>query len=152
MHGSSALRHLSAALLGKQIQSNHGEDGHCSEEDAAAALNLAVRRAQEGESFRILEKGDDQLHLLERVTDGPVVCVGPSDWLQQHVTPYPNSAHALTCETISDPNHKAVVAWLTSPKRRAKLVYAKLAGDAKDGNEIVLSKFNEFLVSDATAT
>lgn len=145
----SALRHLSATLLGKKIQSNHGEDGHCSEEDAAAALNLAIRRAREGESFRLKERGDDQFHLLEQLhsSGGPIVCVGPSDWLQQHVTSFQTSAHALTCESIVDPNRKAVIAWLTSPKRRAKLVWARLVDDAKGANEGMLAKSNEILVS-----
>jgi hypothetical protein len=141
-----ALRHLSAALLGKKIQSNHGEDGHCSEEDAAAALSLAVHRARKGPSFRIKERGDDQLHILESVQEGPLVCIGPSDWLQEHVTPFHSSAHALTCESVIDSNRKAVAAWLTSPKRRAKLVWANLIGGPKAGNESVLSEFNDCLV------
>lgn len=143
-----ALRHLSATLLNRKIQSNHGADGHCSEEDAAASLNLAVRRARVGESFRIKEPGDDRLHLLESVPDGPVVCVGPSDWLTTHATPFQSSAHALTCETIADPNRKAVVAWLSSEKRRAKLVWARFEGDGpKEKNESMLARSNDLLVS-----
>jgi hypothetical protein len=141
-----ALRHLSAALLGKIIQSNHGENGHCSEEDAAAALFLAVRRAREGPWFRIKERGDDRFHLLESVQEGPLVCIGPSDWLQKHVTPFQSTAHALTCESVTDSNRKAVAAWLTSPKRRAKLVWANLVGGPKAGNKSVLSEFNDCLV------
>ena len=47
-----ALRHLSASLLKRQIQQG-GSSGHCSEEDAAAALILAVRRARIGPSFAL---------------------------------------------------------------------------------------------------
>lgn len=142
-----ALRHLSATLLGKKIQSNHGADGHCSEEDAAASLNLAVRRVRVGESFRIREPGDDRLHLLETISEGPVVCVGPADWLTTHVTPFQSSAHALTCETIADPNRKAVVAWLKSQNRRAKLVWARFEGNPKEANDSFLPKANGLLVS-----
>jgi hypothetical protein len=140
-----SLRHLSATLLGKKIQSNHGADGHCSEEDAAASLNLAVRRAREGESFRIKEPGEDRLHLLETISEGPVVCVGPADWLTTHVTPFQSCAHALTCEAIADPNRKAVVAWLKSENRRAKLVWASFGGDPKESNDSFFAKANNLL-------
>lgn len=40
------LRHLTNVLLKRQIQSN--EDGHCSTEDAEAALVLATKRAKLG--------------------------------------------------------------------------------------------------------
>jgi hypothetical protein len=143
----SALRHLSATLLGKKIQSNHGENGHCSEEDAAAALSLAVRRAREGPSFRIKERGDDQFHLLEIVQEGPLVCIGPSDWLQKHVTRFQSSAHALTCESVADSNCKAVSAWLRSPKRRAKLVWANLVGLPKGDNKSLPLEINDCLVN-----
>ncbi len=138
---------MSATLLGKKIQSNHGADGHCSEEDAAASLNLAVRRAREGESFRIKEPGEDRLHLLETISEGPVVCVGPADWLTTHVTPFQSCAHALTCEAIADPNRKAVVAWLKSENRRAKLVWASFGGDPKESNDSFFAKANNLLVS-----
>lgn len=73
--------------------------------------------------------------------------MGPSDWLTTHVTPFQSSAHALTCETIADTNRKAVVAWLTSQKRRAKIVWAKFEGGANEENASMLSKSNELFVS-----
>ena len=139
-----ALRYLSAALLGKKIQNNHGENGHCSLEDAAAALSLAVRRAREGPSFRIKERGDDRFHLLEIVQESPLVCIGPSDWLQKHVIRFQSSAH---CLAVTDYRCQAVSSWLRSPRRRAKLMWANLVCLPKGDNKNLPLGINDVLVS-----
>jgi hypothetical protein len=137
------LKHLTAFLLKRTIQD--GANGHCSEEDAVASLELAVRRLQEGPSFRIVESNEKQLHLLEglRPDIKPIVCIGPSDWLRKHVTPFSTSAHTLTCEAVEDDSRKALTAWLMNPKRRAKLAWAHLRARNKDSLKMV----NETIVS-----
>ena len=125
-----SLKHLSNVLLQKKIQ-----DGshHCSEEDAAAALELAIRRAQEGDSFAIYSR-EKQWWIQSGKKDdcGACVFVGPSQWLQNHVTKHPNAIHALTCDSLDSPNLKAIVSWLTGPKRRAALVWAQLVVETPD--------------------
>lgn len=119
-----SLKHLSNCLLKKRIQ---GGDHHCSEEDAAAALELAIGRAEQGPTFAIHAR--DRLFWIpteKKNNEAAVVFIGPSQWLQNHVIRHPNAMHALTCETIDSPNRKAVVSWLTGPKRRAGLVWANL--------------------------
>ena len=48
-----SLKHLSNVLLQKKIQCS--SLGHCSTEDAEAALTLALRRARRGDSFKLKE-------------------------------------------------------------------------------------------------
>jgi hypothetical protein len=129
-----SLRHLAAALLKTQIQ--RPDQPHCSEEDAEAALQLAVRRAMDGPAFGLKDK--TQLNRLTALAQcGTTVCVGPSDWLQQHVTSQPNAVHALACETVNHPNHKAVAAWLGGSKRRARLVWGNLTlSELKDSDAV----------------
>jgi DNA polymerase III epsilon subunit-like protein len=118
-----SLRHLAARLLKTRIQ--RPDQPHCSEEDAITALQLAVRRAIDGPSFGVWDK--TQLNRLSTLAEGgTTVCVGPSGWLQSHVTSQPNAIHALACESVDHPNLKAVRAWLTGPKRRARLVWGHL--------------------------
>lgn len=145
-HLSIALRHLTASLLKRTIQAD--EKGHCSEEDAVASLELAIRRAQEGPSFRIHASNETMTHLFECLRfdrNQPIVFIGPSAWLKRHVTPFESSAHALACETIEDSNRKALSAWLVNEKRRAKLVWANLVA-----SEALLDTINEAIVSAIT--
>ena len=135
-----SLKHLSAVLLQKKIQQSGSH--HCSEEDAAAALELAVRRATGGPTFCV---GPNQKiwwlpptmaaasanHTTgssrpKNANTNASVFLGPSQWLQDHVTRHPNAIHALTCESMESPNRKAILSWLTGPKRRAHLVWANL--------------------------
>jgi DNA polymerase III epsilon subunit-like protein len=121
-HGRSkfSLRHLSAFLLRKKIQSG----SHCSEEDASAALELAIRRAWIGDSFYV-PSGDERRSLLNGLnTDARVMCVGPADWLQAHITNTSNGIHALGYQHIKE-CEKAVLAWIKSP-RKAQLVCSQL--------------------------
>ena len=125
-----SLKHLSNCLLKKRIQ---GGDHHCSEEDAATALELVIGRVEQGPTFAIHAR--DRLFWIpteKKHNEAAVVFVGPSQWLQNHVTRHPNAMHALTCETIDSPNRKAVVSWLTGPKRRASLVWANLTVSTPD--------------------
>jgi DNA polymerase III epsilon subunit-like protein len=120
-----SLRHLAARLLHIQIQ--RSDQPHCSEEDAVTALQLAVRRAVDGPAFGVWDK--TQLNRLSALAQGgTTVCVGPSDWLQTHVTSQPNAIHALSCNSVDHPNRKAIGAWLTgpNPKRRARLVWGNM--------------------------
>ena len=48
-----SLKHLSNVLLQKKIQCS--SLGHCSTEDAEAALTLALRRAHRGDTFKLKE-------------------------------------------------------------------------------------------------
>ena len=49
----TGLRHLTNVLLKKQIQNSL--EGHCSTEDAEAALSLATSRAKVGNAFQLRE-------------------------------------------------------------------------------------------------
>lgn len=128
-----SLRHLAAVLLNLQIQ-KPGE-AHCSEEDAVAALRLAVRRAVLGPSFGIHAKvaPTNWLAQLSNNHKGkekgnvPVVALGSSGWLQRHVLSNessPNVIHALQCDSVHDGNAKALESWLTGPRRRARVTWA----------------------------
>ncbi|GKY92779.1 hypothetical protein MPSEU_000247700 [Mayamaea pseudoterrestris] len=114
-----SLRHLVGTLLKRQIQTAD----HCSEEDALAALQLAVRRALDGPSFGIYNNRPVN-RLCE--TEGTVVCVGPSDWIQEYVTAQPSAIHALASEDVHGPNCKAISSYMIGKARRARLVYAHL--------------------------
>ncbi len=116
-----SLRALAARLLRLQIQKS---SSHCSLEDAATALKLATRRAVEGPSFQMLDA--TPINRVHSVASGghTTVCIGPSEWIQRHITSQPNSIHALGCESIKDSNHKAVCSWIAGPSRRARLVWA----------------------------
>jgi hypothetical protein len=118
-----SLRHLAAVLLQEKIQLPG--QSHCSQEDAFAALRLAVRRAIEGPAFCIFEKLEPENWIAEcsKTNATTVVCLGPKDWLQNHVLSSSNAIHVLQCDNIEHPNSKAIVSWLTGPKRRAKLVW-----------------------------
>lgn len=142
-----SLRHLAAMLLRKQIQASD----HCSEEDALASLQLAVRRTLEGPAFGI-QNNRPVNRLIE--VGGTVVCVGPSKWIQEFVMAQPNGIHALACEALGDPNCKAVAAYLTGKSRRARLVYASLVvedtSDDRDKQKYFLSELLEKLPKTTT--
>lgn len=127
-----SLKALAARLLRKQIQKSNSS--HCSLEDAATALKLASRRAIDGTSFQMFDAVPiNRVHSV--ASDGnTTVCIGPSEWIHQHITSQPNSIHALGCESIKDANHKAVCSWIAGPSRRARLVWAKFElQDLDDG-------------------
>lgn len=116
-----SLRHLAEQLLRRQIRQSGAS--HCSDEDATVALQLAVRRAVEGPSFGIYRKSSFS-QLLRLASSSTVVCVGPHDWLTEHVASV-SAVHALACDRPSDPNAKALAAWLSAKaKRPADLVWA----------------------------
>ncbi|CAB9512615.1 RNA exonuclease 5 [Seminavis robusta] len=121
-----SLKHLSINLLKKKIQQDFG-NGHCSEEDAAATLELAIRRAKEGPSFALQSKEKIWWIPTRKHNENATVCICPSQWLQEHVVNHPNAIHALTCDDMDSPNLKAVISWLTGPRRRAGLLWANLS-------------------------
>jgi hypothetical protein len=160
----SALRHLSAGLLKKKIQTGCGTHGHCSEEDAAASLLLAERRCRLGKSFGLYDKvsaknvfefvcdarrdkaDPSRSYMVTRDRSSPLVCLGQPTWIKNHVTNHKNTAHALTCDSISSPNVKAISAWLKSDKRKACLLWANLVVPSEHGTDSV-SKMDELIVS-----
>ena len=155
-----ALKHLSSVLLKRTIQAGCGSSGHCSEEDAAAALSLALNRARIGDSFRLYDRPRrkntiEEVSMMRRNnninattlgdgisfarasrpicdTEAPIVVLGPDEWLKEHFTSQRSSAHALRCENMSSANSGALLAWLSSQKRRANLIWAHLVVDEKD--------------------
>lgn len=142
-HGQSfkySLRHLAGRLLKREIQTSD----HCSEEDALAALQLAVRRAVEGSSFGFYN--NRPVNRLFEV-EGTVVCVGPAVWIQEFVTAQPNSIHALNCEDVRDPNCKAISAYtsMVGKTRRARLVYAHLKVDVSKESAVFEGLLSDLL-------
>ena len=153
----AALKHLSSVLLKRKIQAGCGSSGHCSKEDAAAALSLALNRARIGDSFRLYDRPRrkntiEEVTMLRRnnlinsvtptgdrvsgasigATEAPVVVLGPDEWLKAHFTSNRSSAHALRCENINSATSGALIAWLTSRQRQANLIWANLVVDEKD--------------------
>jgi len=114
-----SLRNLTFQLLKRTIQKS--SSAHCSEEDAQASLDLAVRRAAEGPSFCIANNRS-QNQWTRLVKDRVAVAVGPNSWLQTHIIRESSAVHALSCEGIRDESRKAMLAWVGS-KRRADLVW-----------------------------
>ena len=166
----TALKHLSSVLLKRKIQAGCGSSGHCSEEDAAAALLLALNRARIGDSFRLYDR-PRRKNTIEEVTmlrrnnlinsvtptgdrvsgasigeaEAPIVVLGPDEWLKAHFTSNRSSAHALRCENINSATSGALVAWLTSRQRQANLIWANLVVDEKDVNK-AQAKVDEVMV------
>jgi len=148
-----SLRHLSNVLLQKKIQQGCG--GHCSTEDANAALVLALRRARRGNSFGLKEgarrqaipivfqnvnraangKSKEFVNFAER-NDGSCVCIGPNDWISKYASD--GAHHVLSCESILNSMSMAVPSWLSSDKssKRAGLLWANLRCEDRstDGN------------------
>lgn len=115
-----SLRNLTFQLLKRTIQTSN--QSHCSEEDAQAALDLAVRRAAQGPSFTVADtRSTNQWASLAK--DRTTVAAGPTAWLQKHITSQPSAVHALSCQGIADETRKAVLAWLGSKRKRADLVW-----------------------------
>lgn len=106
---------------------------------------MTVRRALDGPSFRIFEANEERLHVLDllRHEKEPIVAIGPSLWLNRYVTSFLNSAHALSCESLEDPNRKALAAWLSSTSRRARFAWANFT--ASD-NEKSIKCLNDTIV------
>jgi DNA polymerase III epsilon subunit-like protein len=126
-----SLRHLSAALLKRTIQTG----SHCSEEDAKATLDLAVRRAWRGDTFAMAETEERQFLLSSLTSQSTGVCIGPTDWIQSHVTNNANGIHALGYESTEECK-KATLAWLKG-RRKADFVWTKLAVNEKDESKSV---------------
>jgi DNA polymerase III epsilon subunit-like protein len=114
-----SLRHLTSALLQRTIQTG----SHCSEQDAVATLELAVRRAVEGDTFGIAN--ENRISLFDSLPkQSKAVCIGPGPWIQSHVTNQANGVHALSCESIVE-CRKAMLAWMTG-NRKANLLWSLL--------------------------
>ena len=135
-----SLRHISAFLLKRTIQNG----SHCSEEDAVAALELAVRRACQGDGFS-LPNHDDRRSVLERwgnMKDMKMASMGPPEWLQAHFTNTANGIHALGCCSLADCS-KAVLAW-TKGSRKLDLAWSHMS--LVSGKENNIAAFEKMLV------
>ncbi len=139
-----SLKHLSNVLLQKKIQD--GSHGHCSSEDAKAALVLALRRARHGKSFRLKESSKQQsiISFFQKTNraanqmkdsstfaernDGACVCIGDNDWITKYAQSAEGAHHVLSCDTILNAMSMAVPSWLSSssPTKRAGLLWANL--------------------------
>ena len=73
------------------------------------------------------------------------VCIGPIEWVKEHIlhshrnsctigTP-PNSVHVLQCESIRDPNAKALKAWLNNTRKKADLIWTQFLITVKSNNK-----------------
>ena len=110
----TGLRHLTNVLLKKQIQNSL--EGHCSTEDAEAALSLATSRAKLGNAFQLRENSrgkslmrtfqtinrestDDQKDNFAQRSTGPCVCIGSNEWISKYAKS-DGSQHVLSCESI----------------------------------------------------
>ena len=167
-----SLKHLSNVLLQKQIQSSSA--GHCSKEDAEAALVLALRRARRGTSFRLKEAAKpinvievfqkakvgkigvdgnsgsgDETSFAER-NDRSCVCIGPNEWLRGQ-SQSASSQHLLCCESLNSSMSMAIPSWLASKKSsRAGLLWAKLVCGS-DGLQHEMKKQDEIIDSLVTS-
>jgi hypothetical protein len=169
-----SLKHLSSILLQRKIQQgittqSNGEQGqkpgHDSVEDASASLVLAVRRAKLGDDkFRIYDKRNHKKNLMETVTKirrkdshcqplffqrnkGPLLCLGPNEWVKEHVGGrHQTAANVLQCDNINSSSIKAVSSYLRPGSRNASLLWAKICVDARSDKEYK-QKIDTLLVS-----
>ena len=136
-----SLRHLTNVLCQRKIQTGHG---HCSVEDAEAAMVLAIRRARRGPSFGIRDncrvdimtafqkqqsrgRGSDSFAVLNTRS---CVCIGPADWIKRYA-PSAGSHHILNCESGLDPMAMAIPSWLAgTSSKRSGLLWAHLVCEA----------------------
>ena len=148
-----SLKHLSNVLLHRKIQC--GSHGHCSSEDAEAALVLALRRARHGESFRLKENAirqniigvfqkmnhnvkqqrQDATSFAER-NDGACVCIGDNDWITKYAQSAEGAQHILSCNSILNTMVMAIPSWLSSSSatKRAGLLWANLRCEDRSTN------------------
>ncbi|KAL7563313.1 hypothetical protein ACA910_016671 [Epithemia clementina (nom. ined.)] len=141
-----SLRHLSRVLLKRDIQDPYHP--HCSEEDAKAAIDLAVGRALKGDDFVLKDtRSSNQWRMLIQSESGnAAVAVGPNSWLQKYITSHPNAAHALSCDKCTDPNSKALFSFVTSgTKRRSRLAWAQFHVDNQEDEDACTSILQQVL-------
>lgn len=155
-----SLKHLSLCLLKKKIQGD-ALLGHCSEEDAAASLRLAIRRARLGDDFKLHDKPgkkslltvitqlnrasvDDKPPFL-KAGSGKIVCIAPSDWIREQVGNQ-SAANALECESIASSSINAISSYLQPGPRRACFLWSRLVVNSKELNT-ANQKIDEILVS-----
>ena len=140
---------MSNVLLKKQIQNNVA--GHCSSEDAEAALLLATRRAKLGPAFQLKEnsRGKNIMRVFQSVkheaaehadsfaahNKGPCVCIGSNDWISKYAKS-DGSHHVLGCESLMNSMAMAIPSWLSSTTngRRAGFLWANLNCDLVRGS------------------
>ena len=157
-----SLKRLSAVLLKRQIQ-NNAASGHCSEEDAAAALLLALGRARLGAGFQMQDKSgrknlfsltsrlkrepvDEQPGFLQH-NNGPIVCIGPNEWIKEHIATQ-STVNALECSSISSSAVKAITSYLRPSGRRSSVLWSKLSMSTDDISEAEMkTKIGEIIVS-----
>mmetsp|Transcript_31514 Transcript_31514/g.66284 ORF Transcript_31514/g.66284 Transcript_31514/m.66284 type:complete len:834 (-) Transcript_31514:27-2528(-) len=142
-----SLRHLSNVLLQKKIQQGCGSSGHCSTEDAEAALLLALRRARRGDSFRLKENSNREniLSVFQKINrasnnqnesaesfaarnEGSCVCIGPNEWISKYAQSAEGAHHVLSCDSVMNSMSMAAPSWLSNKKssKRAGFLWANL--------------------------
>jgi hypothetical protein len=178
-----SLKHLSLCLLKQRIQqsnnNNNGDGdgkqhaiGHDSVEDASTTLVLALRRARNGSKFKLFDKNECKMRLLETLTsirkqkienqpsyfqrkfgsscnnnNAPMVCLGPMEWIKEHVSGGSNAAHVLQCDDINSSSTKAISSYLKpGSTRNASFLWAKICVDVSVHFDYE-SKIDELLVS-----
>jgi len=128
------LKTLADRLLKKTIQSPLSP--HCSQEDAAAALHLVVRRAMQGSSFRMPAKTyNNILHSSCDSKDIFVGAVGSGRWLDRHL--HESSFHSLACDSPDHVNSKALVSWMGAKKPGNRVVWSSWSVPTSRGQSLV---------------
>lgn len=134
----AALKHLTEVLLERSIQSN-ANDGHCSEEDAVASLELAVKRALLGSTFRIYNSSESRpIHIINCLHNRTLlgenmVFAGPQKWIDKHALSFSRSSpivpDLIACQSIKDERRKELISAVNEKEK--KLIWASLvtAGD-----------------------
>ena len=164
-----SLKHLARCLLKQNIQQSNGL-GHCSEEDAATSLILAIRRARLGDSFRLHGKPGKK-NLLNTLTSlnraqegenlaflnagsGKLVCIAPSAWIKEQVSEQ-CAANALECENIDSSSVKAVSSYLRAGPRRASFLWSHIVvngNDSKSANQKIDNLLENVIKSTPSST
>ena len=148
-----SLRHLSTCLLKRTIQTG----SHCSEADAKATLDLALKKAWLGDELRAPgSSDDDRTSILKPLcptlsnkdngsNQGGAVFIGPSGWLEAHVTNQSIPAHALSYDSVGD-CQKAMVSWMAG-RRNAQLVWTHVTMPKEETTEANSIAFRSMIVS-----
>ena len=155
---------MSRCLLHQRIQEGTNNNGHDSVEDAIASLTLAVRRVNLGkENFRIYDNRSKKENLLELLmkmkrkditrhplyfqrNQGPLICIGPNDWIKDHAGGRNKSAvNILQCENINSSSIKAISSYLRPGSRNASFMWSKIC--LKSSSEEQVNQIDVLLVS-----
>lgn len=136
-----SLEFLARQLLKKTIQAP--DKPHCSEEDALAALELAVRRAVHGKQFDIAG-GPTLVNWFAQYSEAypkiSFVGIACNKWLQKNIVHTSTTAHAVV--TSADINAKTGKTLRTActKKSSSRVLWASVAAETIDSIETVLAE------------